>query len=391
MNPSQKVKMNSPIELIEAIIERFGPRRAGSEAERNAQHYLKERLQTYCSRVEVHEFEDALTAKFSSLRLFCTAYYVSLGLVWVSVPAAFVLALVNSILFFGHFVVYRNWLDFLYPKKKSLNVIGTIEPESEVRSTLIFSGHMDSTPEFIWWYWLKDWGIRLMILSSLAFVLLPVLLVFLWFNGWGQSTEIAYWVFVGLVPATLSFFFIHGKTIVDGAQDNLSGIAVSEGIAQALVGKMKHTRIKMVSFGSEETGLKGSSAYVKQHLNELKKENAYVINLDGILERDEMHLIERELSLFLSHDANLVSQVETVFASHSLNPKRGTIPVGATDAASFSQHGIPALSIVGMSMKGLHPTYHTRLDKVDRLSSETLEAVAKALIEFAQKWDVKQK
>lgn len=381
--------MNTPIELISEIIDRFGPRRAGSEAERNAQYFLKERLQSYCNEVEVHEFEDSLTAKFSSLRLFCVGYYLSLVFVWISVPVALALAFVNAILFFGHFVAYRNWLDFLYPKKRSLNIIGAIEPQSEVRSTLIFSGHMDSTPEFIWWYWLKDWGIRLMILSSLAFVLLPILVLFLFLNDWTPSIEIAYWIFVGIVPATVSFFFIHGKTVVDGAQDNLSGVAVSEAIAQALVGKLKHTRIKMVSFGSEETGLKGSSAYVKKNLNLLKDENAHVINLDGILEKDEMHLIERELSLFLRHDSELLAQVEEVFSAHALDPKRGTIPVGATDAASFSQHGIPALSIVGMSMKGLHPTYHTRLDKVDRLSSSTLNSVAKALIDFALKWDQK--
>ena len=268
-------------------------------------------------------------------------------------------------------------------------MIGTIEPQLEARSTLIFSGHMDSTPEFIWWYWLKDWGIRLMILSSLAFVLFPVLILALVLVGWTPGIEIAYLVFIGIIPATLSFFFIHGKTVVDGAQDNLSGVAVSEAVARSLAGKLKYTRIKMISFGSEETGLKGSSAFVKHYLEELKSENAHVINLDGILEKDQMHLIEGELSLLLQHNQSLISEVEKIFAKRGLEPKRGTIPVGATDGASFSQHKIPALSIVGMSLKGLHPTYHTRLDKVDRLSSDTLNAVRDALVEFSQIWDEK--
>lgn len=382
--------MNSPIELITEIIERFGPRRAGSEAERNAQHHLRSHLETYCDRVFVHEFEDALTAKFSSLKLFCMAYYISLALVWISIPAALIVALINSVLFFGHFVTYLNWLDFLFPKKRSLNIIGTIEPKEEVRSTLIFSGHMDSTPEFIWWYWLKDWGIRLNVLSSLAFVLLPIPLIVLYFSGWSQWLQICYWFFMALIPATFSFFFIHGKTIVDGAQDNLSGVAVAESVTRAMSGKLKHTRIKMISFGSEETGLKGSAAYVRSHLEELQAENAHLINLDGILERNELHLVERELSVFARHNEGLIAAIEKVFKDENLAPKRGVIPVGATDGASFTKHGIPALSIVALPMDRLHPTYHTRLDTIEHLSEATLNDVSVALQRFVLKWDENQ-
>lgn len=383
--------MNTAIELVEQIILRFGPRKAGSQAERNAQMFFHDHIKKYCHATEIHEFEDALTSKFQSLKVYCIGFYVALILYWFSIPAAFAVALINGIVFFAHFVLFQDWLDFLFPSKRSLNVIGTIEPEQEVKSTLIFSGHMDSTPEFIWWYWLKDWGIRLMLVSGFAFILLPVLYAVIWAAGPGNWATTAWWFFAATVPFTASFFFIHGKRVVDGAQDNLSGVAVADQVAKSLVkdgeSTLQHTRVKVIAFGSEETGLKGSGAYAKSHREELKKEHAHLINLDGILEIDEMHIIDRELSIMQRHDKELVSTMARSFNQHGLPEKIGTIPVGATDASSFTRNGLPALSIVGMGMGNLHPTYHTRLDTIDCLTPSTLDKMSDILVDFAKEWD----
>lgn len=49
--------------------------------------------------------------------------------------------------------MYRDVLtNFPGKLQTSSNVEATIEPTGEVKSTLIFSGHMDSTLEYRWWY-----------------------------------------------------------------------------------------------------------------------------------------------------------------------------------------------------------------------------------------------
>lgn len=380
--------MEKPIALIKDVIARFGPRRAGSEAETKAQEYLKEKLGEFTDSVELDVFKDALRAKFSSLKLFCLGFYLALWLPSYSSSLALLVAFVNGFLFLFHFVMYYNWLDFLFPKIESRNVTATIEPQERATSTLIFAGHMDSTPEFIWWYWLKDWGVRLMLIGGVSFAILPVYYLVSIILGYEIWMNPIWWFFVITSPFSLTFFFIHGSRVVDGAQDNLSGVAVAYSVGQHLASKrLKNTRIKVVSFGAEETGLKGSSAYAKKHKSELAMENAHLINLDGILEIDEMHIIEKELSLWQDHNPILIEKIGQAFERNGLKKKLGTIPIGATDASSFSSNDLPAVSIVGMNMDHLHPTYHTRLDTVECLEPSTLDKMVEVLVDFAQDWD----
>lgn len=380
--------METPYNLVKHFIEKFGPRRAGSEAETNAQNYLSEQIQSFCDTVTVEPFKDALRAKFASLKLFCVAYYIALILPKFSLEAAIALAFINGFLFLFHFVMYYNWLDVLFPKIESRNVIGNIEPNDTPQTTLIFAGHMDSTPEFIWWYWLKDWGVRLMVLGGLSFALLPLYYLASYILGWEVWMSIPWWVFVATTPFSLTFFFIHGNRVVDGAQDNLSGVAVAHAVAKQLsMDKLQNTRVRFISFGSEETGLKGSDAYAKRHKAELETEKAFLVNLDGILDIEEMHIINRELSLGETHDERLIDALGIAFEKHGLEKKLGTIPIGATDAASFSRYGVPAVSIVGLGMNALHPTYHTRLDTIDCLSPDTLDKMTNVLVDFAKEWD----
>lgn len=372
----------TPFEFIAHIIQQFGPRRAGSNAEKNAQQYFSEQLKTITNNVETEEFRDALRAKFSSLKIFCLLYYVALVLPLWSLELAIAVSAVNAVVFFFHFLTYKDWLDVFYPKLTSRNVIGTIEPQGEVKQTVILSGHMDSTPEFIWWYYFRDWGIRMMFPAGIAFVTLPLFYAGSLLFSYEVMYSVAWYVYVFLSVFTLSLFFIHGKIVVDGAQDNLSGVAVAFFAAQHLLkdGKsiLQNTRLKIVSFGSEETGLKGSKAYEQKHREELNNKS-YLINLDGILDINEMHIVNFELSLNTRHDKYLVETLGKAFQQNGLEKKLGTIPVGATDASSFTRKGVPAVSIVGLAMDSLHPTYHTRRDTIEHLSNDTLEKMAKTI------------
>ena len=75
--------------LIETILQKFGPRRAGSKAEFEAQAFFAQELQKICTKVDHELFEGALRAKFLALRIFCVVYILNLVLVLYSPLAAF--------------------------------------------------------------------------------------------------------------------------------------------------------------------------------------------------------------------------------------------------------------------------------------------------------------
>lgn len=381
--------MDTPYRFVGHFIDTFGPRRAGSEAETKAQHYLAEQLRSFCTAVSVEPFDAALRAKFRSLRWFTVGFALALILPYWSLPAALIVAALNAVLYVFHFVLFHAVLDPLFPKLRSHNVIGDIEPEGPAESTLIFSGHMDSTPEFIWWYWFKGWGARMMVFAGFSWLLLPLFYAVALVADFTVWMSIPWLVFVALSPLSLAFFFIHGKRVVPGAQDNLSGVAVAFEVARRLANgdRLERTRIRVVSFGAEECGLKGSGAYARRYREQLKAENTHVVNLDGIMEIDHMFVIQRELMAMQTHHAPLVDKLLESFERAGLPPKRGTIPIGGTDASSFSARGIPAASIVGMPMGKLHPTYHTRLDTLDCLDPVTMDRMSAVLVDFARAWD----
>lgn len=381
--------MDTPYRFVSHFIDTFGPRRAGSDAETKAQHYLAEQLRSFCTAVSVEPFDAALRAKFRSLRWFTVGFALALILPYWSLPAALIVAALNAVLYVFHFVLFHAVLDPLFPKLRSHNVIGDIEPEGPAESTLIFSGHMDSTPEFIWWYWFKGWGARMMVFAGFSWLLLPLFYAVALAADFTVWMSIPWLVFVALSPLSLAFFFIHGKRIVPGAQDNLSGVAVAFEVARRLANgdRLERTRIRVVSFGAEECGLKGSGAYARRYREQLKAENTHVVNLDGIMEIDHMFVIQRELMAMQTHHAPLVDKLLESFERAGLPPKRGTIPIGGTDASSFSARGIPAASIVGMPMGKLHPTYHTRLDTLDCLDPVTMDRMSTVLVDFARTWD----
>ena len=389
--PIPAERMDSPYAFVGHFIARFGPRKAGSEAETQAQHHLAEHLRSFCDTVRVEPFDAALGAKFGSLRWFTLGYLAALALPFWEPWAALAVAALNTAAFLFHFVFFHAVLDPLWPKRRSHNVVADLEPSGPAERTLIISGHMDSTPEFIWWWWLKGWGARMMVGAGFSWLLLPMYYSFALAMGWPIAGSAGWWVFVALAPLSLAFFFIHGRRVVDGAQDNLSGVAVAVEVVRRLAQgeRLQRTRVRVLSFGAEECGLKGSAAYAKRHKTSLRAENAHVINLDGILDKDHMHVIQRELMALQRHHDPLIDALLERFEANGLPRKRGTIPIGGTDASSFSFHGIPATSIVGLPMGQLHPTYHTRLDTLDCLDPATMEHMSAVLVDFARRWDAR--
>ena len=377
------------INFIQDIITRFGGRYFGSEQEKKAQYYTAEVMKKYCDKVDVEEFQSPLEAHFQALKIFCVLYVIVLVQIRIDIRIAAVLGILNTILFLGHFVTYRHWLDFLFPNKPSWNVIGDVEPMETATSTIIIAGHMDSVKEFKWWYRLKQTGAVLSVIAGIQisllglYALLAVFITAAWFSY-------IWWLFLLLTPVLIVFYDMHGKEVVDGASDNLSGVAVAVEMAKIFsVNKLKNTRIRVISFGSEEAALRGSFAYAKKHKQQLLDEKAFLFNLDSMKDLEHLTVVSSEINTLVFYKNEYLQLVENAFKATNTAYKKLPLGVGATDASAFHIHGLPAIAVIGMDSEHLDPTYHTRLDKIECLNPETMEAMKRVLVNFIETWDKK--
>ena len=388
------------LNFIKEIIQKHGGRPPGSISEDNAQTDFQEQLKLVCHTTERHRFKAPMTSMLGSLKLFCWGFYISLLLYPFSSSASFVLSLINSIFFVGHFYTYRFWLDFLFPKQESSNVIGTIEPSNEVVSTILIAGHMDSNYEFTFWYYLKILGMVMTVLSGVLIVISPAIFgldaLMTYDVGYTENSQHwFYYIMIALSPVTISMYWIHSTREIDGAQDNLSSIAIALDCAKMISGHhsqsesipLKHTRIKIVSFGSEEAGLRGSTAYVKDYFNELKTENAVLINLDGIMKVNELVIVTSELATFVRYPAYLIKKMEKAFSTCHQPIKKNIHIIGATDGSAFGMKGLPAITLIGQNIHHLHESYHTRLDTIEHVENEALIKTRDIILAFIKAWD----
>lgn len=387
------------VQYISEVIQRFGGRAGGTPEEKGAQEYTAEVLKEYCDQVKIEEFKSPLSAHFESLKIFSVIFWFTLWLMSTNYNQRILLSAVISgigaIFFIWHFLTYRHVLDFIFPKETSWNVEGKIEPKGEVKSTLLIAGHIDSVYEFQWWYHFKQYGVLLNTIAGFGYVLLPVYLGLLWVYSYFFPPEGAimwpYYFFIAISPAALSMFFKHGEDVVDGALDNLSAVALAVELGKEFSKeKLQNTRIKIISFGSEEPALRGSYAYAKQHKEELLKEKAVLVNFDTIKEKSQLTIVTQEINTLVKYPEHLVQKMETAFRQSDIAYKKKALPLGATDGTAFAMHGLPTITVIGMDSSKYDPCYHTRLDNLSNLDPEGLEAMKKVMIQFIKNWDEEQ-
>jgi hypothetical protein len=375
---------------IEDVISKFGGRYFGSEQEKAAQLYTAEILRKYCDKVDVEEFQSALEAHFQSLKGFCLVYLLVIVLLRIDVRIAGVIGILNTIFYLGHFLTYRHWLDFLWPKKPSWNVIGDIEPVDTVKSTLIIAGHIDSVKEFKWWYRFKQKGAVLTVIAGFLIPLLGIYALLSIFITAGWFTYI-WWLFALMTPVLIVFYDMHGDEVVHGASDNLTGVALAVEMAKVFSAeKLKHTRLRLISFGAEEACLRGSWAYARDHKKQLTEEKAFLFNIDTIKDLEHLTIGTAEANTLVFYEKKYVELVEDAFKATGTGYKKLPLMVGASDASAFCIQGIPAICVIGMESEKLDPSYHTRLDVIEYVKPEALEAMKKVTIQFVKTWDAKE-
>ncbi|MFH0865605.1 MAG: M28 family peptidase [Bacteroidota bacterium] len=378
-------------DLIYEIIARFGPRPSGSASERKAQEFMAGRFIAFCDEVRKHEFTVPVKAKFTNSKIFCVLHLLALILFPFDIRLALFFSGVNLMLVMAVFMGNRRWLDFLYKKSPSTNITGIIEPLNEAKSTLILSAHIDSAYEFTWWYYLKGIGGKITVATGILFIIFPLFALSYWVLDIeivkGSYAWETWLVFVILYPLSITWFFMRGRRPVDGAIDNLSGVALIDELGRLFsdkgtLGRLRHTRLKIILFGSEEAGILGSKEYIAAFFRELKEEKASAVNIDTIKNQEELRIVTAEPFNSGLFDMKLIEETENAFRNCGIGYRKCKLWIGVTDASSFTSGGIPAVSIISIPTGKNDPSYHTRLDTIEHLDPKGMQAVRDVMIRF---------
>ena len=162
-----------------------------------------------------------------------------------------------------------------------------------------------------------------------------------------------------------------------GAYDNMSGCAGLLGIMEQLKGKELNYSLRFVFCGSEERGLLGSKAYVKEHKEELDK---IVLNIN-------LDMIGTYMGKFIScvSAEDKLAHYISYMAAEIGFPIEAKTGVYSSDSTPFADSGIPALSFARIASSNVAPI-HCRYDVKDVMSMEQLQWDIDFLVKFTERF-----
>lgn len=301
------------IEFLKALQTEVGPRRAGTEGERRAQEWLRERCQDMGLAVELRSFRFIRSENVSRAIQVVEMIYI-LGCLWLSRTIHPWLVAGAMLLLLFYFARVHKKVDLRLARAESQNVLAGLRrsfseyvDDANKAPAVLICGHYD-TPRN-----LPDWVIEildalrvispLVNLTILAFITYMVVLGLMWtmarFLGFGQGIylgmgnfwhNVGFWVvLIVLVPVMLlELLFIldtllRPKADSPGADDNGSGTALVLELARRLKEKpLKNAEVFFAFWGAEERGLFGSRQFVREFDAKLDKELTYVVNADCV-------------------------------------------------------------------------------------------------------------
>jgi hypothetical protein len=373
-------------QYVAEICERVGPRASGSEAEARAAELVRGQLSSWGLQPEVEPFEVRPRAFHLFIAFSAAAYVVALGLYFLWPPAALGLLALTWLQAFVQLSGAGNLLAPLLGKRPSQNVVARLAPaDGPPRRVLVFSGHHDS-------------AFHMPLLARrthrLVFVMFPLFLLsaalLLALSGWDswalltggpgspgtQAQRLVLGICgLGAVCAVALPLGMIRTGVVMGANDNLTGVAVTLALARrfALRAPPRRTELWFVSFGSEEAGMVGSRDFVRRHRREL--EGARLINIDGVGQPGTLRVLAGELMSFSAFSRQVVRLIQDAAAEAGHPIRRQWLPAGMTDASSFSRKGLSASSILRLDAQGYLEHYHTPGDVLATVREENLQQV----------------
>lgn len=385
---------------IEHVIKQFGDRDPGSDGENKALAYMKDQMAEYSDEVRSETFKVAPHAFFGWTYITATCALISIITLFFAPIVSLVLVILGLLPMIGEFVFYRQMIDFMFKKRTSGNVMGTIKPTGEVKRRIVLNGHSDAAYE---WHWHHVGGYYLFLISiiipviSVIYTIVVSVMAMVTTGVVGTPSGAALYMAIAsviFVPALLCFYmFSDTKKVVPGANDNLTACYMSIAVLKLMHDngfRFENTEVVALVTGSEEAGLRGAKAFCKlnpEYGLEPGIETIFV-TYETLRELEHLAIYNRDLNGTVKVDMPTCELVKRAAAKNGMDLKFGSVYAGATDSAAFAQAGRKSTCIAAMAPQ-VKDYYHTRRDDYDNLSPECLSKVLDITIDFINEFDEK--
>jgi len=403
--------------FIDTICKRFGPRYSCSESEKNSNIWIKEELDKFCDETFIDEFE---TRPALYPQGFIKVAGILGGISPLFMPLIFPFPIISLILvvlgitvLYSELFLMKEWIGFLFRTKKSTNVFGIIKPTEEVKFRIVFEGHTDSAKEMniasykprarqiigrIGLYFLFHtiifslWKFIAQLVSgpSILIVNRGVVSITVLDVIYFLPLLIIYPLFILLLKGFL------GKTVVLGANDNLSATAVAVAIGKHLSeNRPKNVEVWIGSQGSEEVGDKGAKAFVEKYGKKGILDNSYTVVLECCGAAEDMFLIERDMhrAVYDTEINNILLQAHTEAKIENpdlLNIRTGSLKIGSCDACRYIHEGFKAAALLGMEhTKNRAINWHSINDAPENIDKKILRDFFDVSLKFVELVDKK--
>lgn len=388
---------------ITKVCRRIGPRKPGSPEEYRAQQWFEKDMKNYCEETRIEEFTLHRQGFMGFIPFTVACGIASVFVNWFASPiAALILCVCAFVPLVFEFLMYKEFDDFLFPKQTSHNMIAVRKPKGEVKQRIVMVGHSDSQFEWTLNYLIGGLQAKLFVeipavVGLIVQTVFALVCIIAGKGGAAVNIQSARWFFIlffviscVFIPFEFAFLFFQSWTkSVPGASDNLSGCYVGMAVVKALDEakvRFENTEVVVICSGSEEAGLRGSKAYAKAHEKELKEIPTCVVALDTFRDLETMAVYHRDLSGTLQHHDGTKVLVHDACANCGFDVNYESIYIGGSDAASFTQRGIPATGFAAMDPAPPR-YYHTRLDTPENLRPEAIKAGIEIMIEACCMFD----
>lgn len=380
----------------------FEGRLTGTDAERRAANRLAERLSELGRRAEVEPIH--VHPQVGWIYAAHTLLAVAGSLVSVAIPA-----LGFGLVLFAATSVYLDLnarfylLRRLFFRRTSQNVV------SRGRSTdsparLVISAHLDTARGG------GFSGSRMRIFARLDRVLpfpfSPLRLVF-----WSTALIVPIlgarlagldsdWLsLVQLVPTLVLLLALYGfldnalSKVVEGANDNASGVATALGLAAELErDKPENLDVWVVLTGGEECLMQGMRSFLRSHREDLEPRSTYLVNLDSVGRGEVRYELGEGPAVTFEFHSRLTELCEAIAEADREDGNRfkaSPLRHGfATDALPARLAKIPSTTVSCLEPGAYVPAnHHQESDRVESLDPQALERAYGFTLELVHQLD----
>jgi hypothetical protein len=336
----------------EALVDEFGPRAPGSDAERRAAQHLATRLEALGRQADLEGF--------SVWPAWATGYAINAGIAIVgsvvSVSSATLgtgLVLLATILTFLDLAGITPTTRRLLGRRASQNVVSWGDRDRD--GAVLLVAHCDTGPT------------RTRPLRPMFLALVLVLICCVFRAGGMEGFALT---FVQFVPTVVLIVYV--ALLLDialspaafGENDNASGTAVVLRLAERLDGQLEYFGLHVLFTGSQKAMAEGMRTFLKSHRGELPGDTI-VLNLDAV-GGGEIRLTEKEGPLLAVKSHPQLTGVADVETFTNREPSDGYAAASA---------GLAAVSVTGTSNRLDEDT----LARAEEVCVEIVEAIDEEL------------